>query len=137
MGFPFSEKRQSLFCHFRVKKINQYQSQGYPQKQAIMQAANDRIRPILMTVLTTILGLLPLSIGDTQLGGGGPAYFPMARAVIGGLAYSTITTLICLPVIYIFLDFVRNKTVMLWKATGKSNSVWSFANLRLESRQRK
>ena len=120
-----------------VDRINHYRAGGYHKRDAILHAANDRIRPILMTVLTTILGLLPLSLGDTQLGGGGPPYFPMARAVIGGLAYSTITTLVCLPVIYLFLDFVRNLVADLWHSIGSKGTRWSFANIRLSSQEKK
>jgi len=116
-----------------VDRINHYREQGHHKKHAILHAANDRIRPILMTVLTTVLGLLPLSLGDTQLGGGGPPYFPMARAVIGGLAYSTLTTLICLPVIYLFLDFIRNLVADLWRSIGSKGLSWSMRNLRLSS----
>ncbi|MCW8880245.1 MAG: efflux RND transporter permease subunit [Kangiellaceae bacterium] len=117
-----------------VDRINHYRKQGVPKHEAVLHAANDRIRPILMTVLTTILGLLPLSLGDTQLGGGGPPYFPMARAVIGGLGYSTITTLICLPVIYLFLDYTRIFFGNLWHSIGQSGTRWSVANGRLNSR---
>ncbi|MBV1911459.1 MAG: efflux RND transporter permease subunit [Kangiellaceae bacterium] len=120
-----------------VDRINHYRDAGHHKKHAILHAANDRIRPILMTVLTTILGLLPLSLGDTQLGGGGPPYFPMARAVIGGLAYSTLTTLICLPVIYLFLDFVRNLVADLWRSIGTKGLKWSMSNLRISSTKRK
>ena len=116
-----------------VDRINHYRKEGYHKRDAILHAANDRIRPILMTVLTTILGLLPLSLGDTQLGGGGPPYFPMARAVIGGLAYSTVTTLVCLPVIYLFLDFVRNLVTDLWRSIGNKQVKWRFKNLKLDS----
>ncbi|WP_196138451.1 efflux RND transporter permease subunit [Aliikangiella sp. G2MR2-5] len=117
-----------------VDRIIYYRKQGVAKQEAVLHAANDRFRPILMTVLTTILGLLPLSLGDTQLGGGGPPYFPMARAVIGGLGFSTITTLICLPVIYLFLDYTRNFFAMLWRATGQRGSRWSFVNIRISSR---
>ncbi|MDH5434089.1 MAG: efflux RND transporter permease subunit [Gammaproteobacteria bacterium] len=116
-----------------IDRINHYRGQGIEKRQAILQAANDRFRPILMTVFTTILGLLPLSLGDTQLGGNGPAYFPMARAVIGGLGYATITTLICLPVIYLFLDYMRNFFARLWRSTGNSLVSWQFKNLALGS----
>jgi HAE1 family hydrophobic/amphiphilic exporter-1 len=61
-----------------------------------------------MTALTTILGLIPLCIGTTQIGGDGPPYFPMARAIVGGLAFSTVVTLIMLPTIYVVLDDLRN-----------------------------
>lgn len=57
-----------------------------------------------MTAGTTILGLIPLCFGDNRIGGGGPAYYPMARAIVGGLTFSTVVTLIVLPTIYILLD---------------------------------
>ncbi|PHS19543.1 MAG: acriflavin resistance protein [Kangiella sp.] len=120
-----------------VDRINHYRSEGYHKRDAILHAANDRIRPILMTVLTTILGLLPLSMGDARLGGGGPPYFPMARAVIGGLGYSTIATLICLPVIYLFLDYVSVFYKQLWHSIGQREMSWGFGNARLNSSEKK
>ncbi|MEX0747107.1 MAG: efflux RND transporter permease subunit, partial [Rhodothermales bacterium] len=75
---------------------------------AIVQGGRDRLRPILMTALTTILGLVPLCIGTTQIGGDGPPYYPMARAIVGGLAFSTVVTLVMLPTIYVMLDDLRN-----------------------------
>ncbi len=118
-----------------VDRINHYRTEGYHKRDAILHAANDRIRPILMTVLTTILGLLPLSMGDARLGGGGPPYYPMARAVIGGLGYSTIATLICLPVIYLFLDYVGDFYGKLWRSIGRKGSKWGFSNARLSSKE--
>ncbi len=82
-------------------------STGTPRVEAIIQGGRDRLRPILMTAGTTILGLVPLCIGTTQIGGDGPPYFPMARAIVGGLAFSTIITLIVLPTIYLLLDDLR------------------------------
>jgi hydrophobic/amphiphilic exporter-1 (mainly G- bacteria), HAE1 family len=117
-----------------IDRINYYRADGLDKRDAILHAANDRIRPILMTVLTTILGLLPLSMGDARIGGGGPPYFPMARAVIGGLAYSTVATLICLPVIYLFLDYVREFYARLAHSIGQKGSKWNFNNARLSSR---
>ena len=64
---------------------------------AIKEAAHDRCRPILMTALTTMLGLLPLAIG---IGEGGEVQAPMARAVIGGLLCSTFISLLFIPVVY-------------------------------------
>lgn len=75
-----------------------------PRTEAIIQAGRDRLRPILMTVITTVLGLVPLAIGTTQMAGDGPAYYPMARAIIGGLTFSTIVSLLVVPVIYVWLD---------------------------------
>ena len=117
-----------------IDRINYYRQSGYHKKDAILHAANDRIRPILMTVLTTILGLLPLSLGDARIGGGGPPYYPMARAVIGGLGYSTIATLICLPMIYLFLDWMRNFYKRLWRSTANSPSKIKFSQGRLTAR---
>jgi len=66
-------------------------------REAIMEAGRRRLRPILMTALTTIIGLMPLALG---LGEGGEAQAPMARTVIGGLLSSTLITLVVVPVVY-------------------------------------
>ncbi len=73
---------------------------GLPMREAIEEAGRRRLRPILMTALTTVFGLTPLAIG---LGEGGEAQAPMARAVIGGLLSSTLITLVFVPVIYSFV----------------------------------
>jgi HAE1 family hydrophobic/amphiphilic exporter-1 len=70
---------------------------GMPMREAIEEAGRRRLRPILMTALTTIFGLLPLALG---LGEGGEAQAPMARAVIGGLVSSTLITLVFVPTVY-------------------------------------
>jgi len=79
---------------------------GLSRHDAILQAGRDRLRPIMMTTLTTLLGLTPLAIGDAQVGGGGegPAYFPMARAIIGGLGFSAIVSLLIVPMFYVWFD---------------------------------
>lgn len=87
-----------------IDHINQLRWQGENRTQAIIHGGSDRLRPILMTVATTVLGLIPLAIGDTQIGGDGPPYFPMARAIIGGLIYATCCGLLFLPLIYSLLD---------------------------------
>jgi HAE1 family hydrophobic/amphiphilic exporter-1 len=66
-------------------------------REAIEEAGRRRLRPILMTATTTIIGLIPLALG---LGEGGEAQAPMARAVIGGLLSSTLITLVFVPVVY-------------------------------------
>ncbi|MFQ5753094.1 MAG: efflux RND transporter permease subunit, partial [bacterium] len=103
-----------------IDHINQMRAQGLVRKQAIQQAALNRIRPILMTTGTTVLGLVPLSVGKTLIGGDGPPYFPMVRAIMGGLLFSTIVTLIILPSIYVGLDNLKiwGRKVLL-KAMGK------------------
>jgi HAE1 family hydrophobic/amphiphilic exporter-1 len=70
---------------------------GFELPDAIRVAGSRRLRPILMTTLTTVLGLLPLSLG---LGEGGEAQAPLARVVIGGLTTSTLITLVLVPVVY-------------------------------------
>jgi len=79
---------------------------GLPRRDAILQAGRDRLRPILMTTLTTLLGMLPLAIGDAQIGGGGegPAYYPMARAIMGGLGFSALVSLLIVPMFYVWFD---------------------------------
>ena len=71
--------------------------EGMDLWEAIEEAGRRRLRPILMTALTTMLGLLPLALG---LGEGGEAQAPMARVVIGGLLSSTLITLVFVPVMY-------------------------------------
>jgi HAE1 family hydrophobic/amphiphilic exporter-1 len=79
---------------------------GLPRREAILQAGRDRLRPILMTTCTTLLAMLPLAIGDAQVGGSSeaPAYFPMARAIMGGLGFSALVSLLIVPMFYIWFD---------------------------------
>ncbi|WP_299494977.1 efflux RND transporter permease subunit [uncultured Shewanella sp.] len=84
-----------------IDRINQLRSEGLNKPQAIMQAAQSRLRPILMTTLTTTLGLLPMAIG---MGDGSEVRAPMAISVIFGLLLSTLLTLIVLPVLYSIFD---------------------------------
>lgn len=80
---------------------------GMPMKEAIEEAGRRRLRPILMTAMTTIMALLPLALG---LSAGGSAQAPLARAVIGGLISSTLITLVIVPVVYsIFEGKLRKK----------------------------
>jgi len=76
---------------------NLRQKQGMNTVDALAEAGRRRLRPILMTTSTTILGLLPLALG---IGEGADAQAPLARAVIGGLAGSTLITLVLIPAIY-------------------------------------
>jgi HAE1 family hydrophobic/amphiphilic exporter-1 len=91
-----------------VDHINHLRSRGLTRHDAIVQAGRDRLRPILMTAGTTVLSLVPLCIVTTEIGGNGPPYYPMARAIVGGLTFSTVITLLVLPTIYSLLDDLRN-----------------------------
>jgi len=84
-----------------VDLINRLRAEGIERTVAIMQAGSQRLRPILMTTLTTALGLLPMALG---LGEGAEIRTPMAISVIGGLLVSMALTLIVVPVVYTLLD---------------------------------
>jgi HAE1 family hydrophobic/amphiphilic exporter-1 len=91
-----------------IDHINRFRDRGLNRHEAIVKAGMERIRPILMTAGTTVLSLVPLCLVNTQIGGDGPPYYPMARAIVGGLTFSTIVTLLILPRIYVLLDDWRN-----------------------------
>lgn len=80
-----------------VDQAGQLGRQGMPTREAVAEAGRRRLRPILMTTLTTILGLLPLALG---IGEGADAQAPLARAVIGGLTGSTLISLLLIPAVY-------------------------------------
>ena len=84
-----------------IDRINQLRESGIQKKEAIVLAGTQRIRPILMTSLTTILALLPLTIG---IGESASLRAPMALAVIGGLVSSTLLTLVVIPCVYWVFD---------------------------------
>lgn len=94
-----------------VDRINYLANRGMSVPDAIIEGCLTRVRPILMTVLTTVLGLLPLAVGDVNIGGDGPPYAPMAIAIIGGLLFSTITSLFLVPLAYLLLLKLRRATV--------------------------
>ena len=89
-----------------VDYINTRRANGEERKEAIVNAGPIRLRPILMTALTTILGLVPLALG---IGEGAETQAPMATVVIGGLILSTLLTLIFIPVMYTLFDDLANK----------------------------
>jgi HAE1 family hydrophobic/amphiphilic exporter-1 len=103
-----------------VDHINNLRLGGMPRNQAIVEGGRDRLRPILMTVATTIVGLAPLAVSTTQIGGDGPPYFPMARAIIGGLAFSTVVSLLVVPALYAYFDTLAawGRKVMRTAKTG-------------------
>ncbi|MGQ0586735.1 MAG: efflux RND transporter permease subunit [Gammaproteobacteria bacterium] len=89
-----------------IDHVHQLREQGLPRERALIQGSRDRLRPILMTAASTILAMIPLAVGKAAIGGDGPPYFPMARAVIGGLAFATVISLVVLPAIYVSLEDV-------------------------------
>ncbi len=85
-----------------VDRVNQLRRQsGYTKLDALVSGTNERLRPIMMTTLTTVLGLLPMAMG---FGEAAELRTPMAVTVIGGLMMSTLLTLVVIPVVYLVLD---------------------------------
>ncbi|QQX82058.1 efflux RND transporter permease subunit [Shewanella sp. KX20019] len=95
-----------------VDQINQLKPELDELSDTISQVCHTRLRPVLMTVGTTVLGLVPLAMGETQLGGGGPSYSPMAIAIIGGLTFSTVTSLYLVPLCYQALYRMRYQSAI-------------------------
>jgi HAE1 family hydrophobic/amphiphilic exporter-1 len=89
-------------------------ARGLERREALIRAGRTRLRPIMMTTLAMIFGMLPLALA---LGAGAEMRAPMARAVIGGLVTSTFLTLLVVPVVYSFLDDLRQ---WMLKRRGKS-----------------
>ena len=96
-----------------VDRINQLVNENVPLYRAVTEGCMSRIRPVLMTVATTVLGLVPLAAGSTKIGGDGPAYSPMAIAIIGGLLFSTLTSLVLVPMAYVALLRLRFNVVKM------------------------
>ena len=84
-----------------VDYTNVLRRRGTPLQTAVITAARTRLRPILMTSLATVVGLLPMAIG---LGTGGETNAPLARAVVGGLSVSTLLTVFLIPTLYLMLE---------------------------------
>jgi HAE1 family hydrophobic/amphiphilic exporter-1 len=84
-----------------IDRVNQLREAGVAKRDAIAQGAESRLRPIVMTTLCTLIGFSPLAIG---VGEGAEVRAPMAITVIGGLAVSTLLTLVVIPVVYDLLD---------------------------------
>lgn len=106
-----------------LNRVIQLRRSGMDRLNAIITSGRHRLRPILLTVCTTVAGMLPLAVGDVRVGGMGPSYFPMARAIIGGLVFSTIITLIILPLVYVLLDDMKSATASFWREARRRSLV--------------
>ena len=84
-----------------IDKVNQLREEGVAKREALVEGARSRLRPIIMTTLCTLFGFLPLAIA---MGEGAEVRSPMAITVIGGLLVSTLLTLVVIPVVYDMLD---------------------------------
>jgi HAE1 family hydrophobic/amphiphilic exporter-1 len=88
----------------KVDFINQAQARGMALRDAILEAGRVRLRPIIMTTVTTVLGLTPMALG---IGRGADLRAPLAIAVIGGLLVATLLTLIVVPVVYSLVEGIK------------------------------
>jgi multidrug efflux pump subunit AcrB len=103
-----------------VDFANRMVRHGSSAEQAVLEAGRRRIRPILMTALATILGLLPLALG---FGEGNETMVPLARAVVGGLAVSTIMTLLVVPVLHCLVLYRRERVPISSTASATSEEI--------------
>lgn len=94
-----------------VDFTNQAIRAGKPMKEALLEAGQVRLRPILMTTMAMIFGMLPMAIGE---GSGGELLAPMGRAVIGGVITSTVLTLLIVPVLYTYLFGFTRRLHAFW-----------------------
>ena len=92
--------------------INNLRRKGLPRSEAVIEGCRERLRPIVMTAATTIVGLIPLAFGDS--GFFNMRYFPMARTVMGGLMASTVLTLVVLPTYYCLVDDLGRYFKRMW-----------------------
>ncbi|UOQ45378.1 efflux RND transporter permease subunit [Halobacillus salinarum] len=95
-----------------VDYINILRRKGYDRYEAILDAGPSRLRPILMTTLTTVLGMVPLAIG---IGRGAEAQQPLAITIIFGLSVSSFFTLLLIPVVYTYFDDLSNKITSFFR----------------------
>jgi len=105
-----------------IDAVNLLRSEGMTKEQALVQAGLQRMRPILMTTATTVLGLLPMALG---IGEGAELRAPLAITVIGGLTVATFLTLLVIPVVYSLLDrkvFAQDEAAARAAAPGPAGS---------------
>ena len=95
-----------------IDKVTQLRREGLGRTEALLGAGRRRLRPILMTALTTVVGLLPMAFGTRAVLG--VPYAPLGRVVAGGLLAGTLLTLFFLPFVYDLLDEMRERSRGFW-----------------------
>ena len=105
-----------------IENINRLREEGVERDEAILEGGVRRLRPILMTAMTTIFGLLPMAMSTAAEGG--ISYAPMGKVVAGGLATGTFLTLFFVPLLYILLDELKAGAVrwVVWAAPSLKNT---------------
>ncbi len=100
--------------------MNHLRREGFSKEEAILKAGRARLRPILMTASTTIIGLIPLAIPGSTLGG--LFYYPLARTVIGGLVSSAVFTLLVLPLLTLGFEGIANWFKSIWRGSASAGT---------------
>lgn len=110
-----------------IEHINNLRRRGMARTDALVEGSRERLRPILMTMGTAILAMIPIALST---GGSSDeiSYYPMARAIAGGLAFSTVVSLLFLPTIYAILDDLSNAAARLVRRARASGSPASAPN---------
>ncbi|MBI5768045.1 MAG: efflux RND transporter permease subunit [Verrucomicrobia bacterium] len=103
-----------------VDMANRLRHEGMGRFEALMDAGRHRFRPILMTTLTTVCGLIPMALGNSKVVG--MAYAPLGRTMIGGLMAATLLTLVIVPLFYTFIDDLREHLGRIWYALWMRNA---------------
>ncbi|WP_226645360.1 efflux RND transporter permease subunit [Mesobacillus subterraneus] len=104
-----------------IDRTNQLRNEGYTVQEALLEAGKNRIRPILMTTLTTVGGMLPLALAT---GGSGNYQAPMATAIIAGLSFATLITLLLIPAVYrIFTRSAEKRSWFSRKAKKRKETI--------------
>ena len=97
----------------KIDTIRRLRSEGLGGREAVLEASRLRLRPILMTTLTTVLAMVPMAIG---LGSGEQLQRPLAITIIGGLSLTTLLTLIFTPVLYEIGHRIRPRSARVEEA---------------------
>ncbi len=111
---------------------NQARARGVERSAALIQAGSTRLRPIVMTTLAMIFGMMPLAFA---IGAGAEMRAPMARAVIGGLITSTLLTLVVVPVVYTYLDGLGAEALRAWFGKHRKSPTAQPAHAEGETQQ--
>jgi HAE1 family hydrophobic/amphiphilic exporter-1 len=104
-----------------VDMANRLRAEGMSRFDALVDAGRHRFRPILMTTMTTVCGLIPMALGNSKVVG--MPYAPLGRTMIGGLMAATLLTLVIVPLFYAYLDDLREHTARVMRSAFRKREV--------------